>query len=256
MLWESPIAAETAPAVFEGLLVAWRDESKKVFVLRGGEVSGPVRDFYESRFAMFGAPVALAEDARSGDRDHQRTNEVWMEVRFDPTIPDAYRHSSDAQPLHTDGSYIPSFPNSTLMVCVANAGRGGETIFIDGEDVVACLQREQPALLERLTASRLRHARSGDERKEAVIDVAGDRPLLNWNYFCVREDEEGRALADEFHHYLRSSPQIRKHILPVKLGPGDAVMWKDRAVLHGRNAFEATTESERFLWKCAFQVGG
>src|SRR3546814_11115164 len=81
-------------------------------------------------------PVAGVEDEILGSRDQQRTGEIWMEVRYDPQHPDAYRHSANAQPLHTDGSYIPSFPNATLMACVANAGAGGETTFIDADDLV------------------------------------------------------------------------------------------------------------------------
>jgi alpha-ketoglutarate-dependent taurine dioxygenase len=48
---------------------------------------------------------------------------------------------------------------------------------------------------------------------------------------------------------------VRTAIHEVKLRPGDAVVWKDERVLHGRNAFRATEASERFLWKCAVDVG-
>jgi alpha-ketoglutarate-dependent taurine dioxygenase len=48
---------------------------------------------------------------------------------------------------------------------------------------------------------------------------------------------------------------IAEKTMAVKLNPGDAVTWKDRRVLHGRNGFQATRESERFLWKCAIDVG-
>jgi alpha-ketoglutarate-dependent taurine dioxygenase len=63
------------------------------------------------------------------------------------------------------------------------------------------------------------------------------------------------VLADRFFDYLATSPLVRSHIQAVKLAPGDAVTWKDRRVLHGRNGFLATQESERFLWKCAIDVG-
>jgi hypothetical protein len=33
------------------------------------------------------------------------------------------------------------------------------------------------------------------------------------------------------------------------------VLWKDDELLHGRNGFKATQTSERFIWKCAFDVG-
>ena len=48
-----------------------------------------------------------------------------MDVRYDSNIKDAYRHSSNPQPLHTDGSYNPDFPNATLMCCISNSASGG-----------------------------------------------------------------------------------------------------------------------------------
>src|SRR3546814_16351382 len=58
--------------------------------------------------------------------------------------------------------------------------------------------------------------------------------LVSWNYYCVdpNVDAEGRALADRFFNYLRASPLVKERTHAVKLGPGDAVTWKDRRVLH------------------------
>ncbi|HEY9554791.1 TauD/TfdA family dioxygenase [Allosphingosinicella sp.] len=257
MIWETSIDSNNAEQSFRELVDAWKQDRAKVFVLRGQDIGANPRAFYDSHFADIGRPVALAEDVILGSRDQQRTGEIWMEVRYDPQHPDAYRHSANAQPLHTDGSYIPSFPNATLMACVANAGEGGETTFIDADDLVACLEQEAPDLLDELESRTMPHARSGDRREEKVIERSGDSTLVSWNYYCVdpNVDAEGRALADRFFNYLRASPLVKERTHAVKLGPGDAVTWKDRRVLHGRNSFMASRESERFLWKCAIDVG-
>lgn len=257
MLWTTTIDADNPAAAFRELTTAWQKDENRVFLIKGNEALGPVRDFYSNWFSSIGTPVALAEDATLGDRDNQRTGEIWMEVRYDPTIPDAYRHSANAQPLHTDGSYIPDFPNATLMVCVANAGEGGETTFIASEDIAAALSGEQPDLFHYLTSNRIRHARSGDEREEKVIDCEPDVPLVNWNYYCLSDQlsSADRQASEAFFAFLQQSPAISAKILPVKLAPGDAVAWKDRQVLHGRNGFVANQTSERFIWKCAIDVG-
>jgi alpha-ketoglutarate-dependent taurine dioxygenase len=257
MIHEIEIAGANAATGFQSLLDSWADPAQKVFVLRAkGAIDDPHR-FYDEHFDMIGTPAALAEDVNVGDREEQRTGDIWMEVRYDPRHPDAYRHSSNAQPLHTDGSYIPAFPNATLMACVANSGEGGETTFIDAEDVVAAMRSEDPDLLHALSSRIIPHARSGDRRDEKIIDIRDDGVWVNWNYYCVdREiDAEGRALVERFFAFLQSSPQVQKKIIGVKLEPGDAVTWKDRRVFHGRNGFVATHESERFLWKCAIDVG-
>ena len=255
MIWEGSVRSDHAAEDLATLIHAWHEEYNKVFVLRGSGI-GNVRDFYQAQFPKIGAPVALGEDVGKGDRDNQRTGDVWMEVRYDPSHPDAYRHSASAQPLHTDGSYIPDFPNATLMACVANAGEGGETIFIDAEDVVTSLEHEAPDLLVALRARSITHTRSGDRRTEKIVDSANSTTLVNWNYFCIDKDidSEGRALVERFFNFLANSPMIRQYIQAVKLMPGDAVTWKDRQVLHGRNAFIANRDSERFLWKCAIDV--
>lgn len=257
MIKEIAIHESSPQTGFEQVLAAWRDPETKVVVMRAAETLVQPREFYESQFGSIGTPYPLAEDVTVGGREVQRTGAIWMEVRYDPRFPDAYRHSPNAQPLHTDGSYIPDFPNATLMVCVASAGVGGETIFVDGEDFVGVLREEDAALFEALTARTLPHKRSGDSANERVIDIRADGAWLNWNYYCVDADidTEGKVLAEKLFGFLQTSPGIQKHIRAVKLNPGDAVTWKDRRVLHGRNAFVATSTSERFLWKCAIDVG-
>lgn len=257
MICEISVGQRDARDAFSQLINSWQKDENKVFVLRADDTIADVRAFYTEHFAEIGRPVPLAEDVTAGDRNNQRTSAIWMEVRYDPKHPDAYRHSANAQPLHTDGSYIPSFPNATLMACVANAGEGGETTFIDADDLVKCLEQEDPALLAAMQSRTISHARSGDQRQEKILEQDGGKTLVNWNYYCVDKniDPEGRVMADRLFNYLQTSPLVKQHIKGVKLRPGDAVTWKDRRVLHGRNGFIASAESERFLWKCAIDVG-
>jgi alpha-ketoglutarate-dependent taurine dioxygenase len=257
MICEIEFSSSASDSAFTALQLAWIEPAIKVVVLRATDAVDDTRRFYDQNFGKIGSPARLAEDVNAGDRDEQRTGEIWMEVRYDPKHPDAYRHSANAQPLHTDGSYIPDFPNASLLACVANAGEGGETTFIDGTDIYRALEIERPDLLTALEQRTIPHARSGDRSDEKAVEKREDGVWVNWNYYCVDKaiDPEGRALAEELFAYLESSPLIQKAIRPVKLRPGDAVMWKDRRVMHGRNGFVATHESERFIWKCAIDVG-
>ena len=238
-------------------LSAWENNETKVVVLDPISDVSNVKDFYESLFPQLGTVAPFAEDATIGDRESQRTGEAWMEIRYDPKIQNAYRHSSEAQPLHTDGSYIPDFPNSSLLCCVANAGQGGETTFINGIDVVNALQAEEPELLSYLTTNVVPHARSGDSRFDKIINKVGDIWKVNWNYYCVdgNVEPDAKEASEKFHEFLKTSPTILSKTIAVKLKPSQAILWKDNEVLHGRNSFSANMESERFIWKCAFDVG-
>lgn len=236
------------------VLDAW--ESAEVVHLSGIPARVDLRGFYNAVVEAIGRPVAIAEDARIVDRARQRTGERWMEVRFDPTLPDAYRHSANAQPLHTDGSYIPDYPNATLMYCVAAAPEGGETVFLSGRALLDVLAAENPTLLARLRSTPVPHARSGLRRTAPVLDADEAGPVLNWNYYCVdpSASTEAQTLRDDLFAFL-VEPTISERLVAVRLEPGDAVLWKDRRVLHGRTAFAANAVSERFIWKCAVDVG-
>ena len=62
-------------------------------------------------------------------------------------------------------------------------------------------------------------------------------------------------MKEEFFLFLQTSEEIDFAKKKVKLTPGDAVTWKDNEILHGRNSFSADSPSERFLWKCAVDIG-
>jgi alpha-ketoglutarate-dependent taurine dioxygenase len=238
------------------LKMAWDSDENKVFFLKSDSCPDNVQDFYESIFKYLGTPKPLAEDVNLGNRDSQRSGKIWFEVRYDPKHPDAYRHSSNAQPLHTDGSYIPNFPTSTLLVCVSNAGEGGETTFVDSKDLFNIMKEEQPDLLRYFLTNKIKHTRSGDTRIDEVIRVEGNDIFVNYNYYCVAKDNntEAKGNIEKFQIFLQTSKRIKAATLGVKLSPGDSVFWRDNYCLHGRNSFVANQESERFIWKCAIDI--
>lgn len=239
----------------EILLKAW--QNSKVIHLRVTDLAPEdVLGFYDRLLPKIGTAYALAEDVRVGDRNQQKNGEIWTEIRYDPAFPNAYRHSPNAQPLHTDGSYS-DFPYASLMCCVVNASEGGETVFIDSDVIVKILAEEDPELLTELENTIVPHARSGDSSSLPVIRHDNGVWRVNWNYYCVDMEagEKVLDLRERFQQFLLTSPQVRNNLIPVKLQTGDAVVWKDDELLHGRNSFRADRPSERFLWKCAIDIG-
>ncbi len=260
MLTTLEFAADEAPEnIANEVRAIWH--SSKVIHITGPKPGTELREYYWPFLEKVGEPLALAEDATLGDRDFQRSGRYWADVRYDPSIPNAYRHTANAQPLHTDGSYdgstgrghqlSPTAVGTGFLGCVAMPANGGATTFIDAADLVAVLREEAPELLERLQDKELPHARSGDRRVEKVIRYQGDLPLVNWNYYCVDPavGEAGQKLREDFFHFLQDSPGVAAKLKRVKLAPGDAVLWKDDFVLHGRDSFDPEGTSARFLWK-------
>jgi alpha-ketoglutarate-dependent taurine dioxygenase len=254
MLSVIDLPTDSTPSdIAQAFLEAW--PSSRVVHIKGVRPRGDLREFYGQFFDKVGEPARLAEDATKA-REEQRTGEVWFEVRYDPSIPNAYRHSANPQPLHTDGSYIAGFPNAGFLSCQAMAGQGGATTFIDGPVLVDILKRKAPALLQRLEQISMPHARSGDRRDAPVVRYENNEPVLNWNYYCVDPavPDHVKKLRQEFFDFLANEPEIQTKTIPVKMAPGEAIVWKDDRTLHGRQGFDAREKSERFLWKAALQV--
>lgn len=248
-------ADATVDTLAERFGACWSES--KVVHIRGREFADEdaMREFYDAFMERAGIPAEVGEDAASGaERGAQRTGQRWTEIRYDPSIPDAYRHSANPQPLHTDGSYVPDFPDAAIIYCQASADNGGETVFLASEDLVSSMREEAPELLAELEGDVLPHRRSGTEKIAPVIDRGDDEVRLSWNYYCVADDidAEKAALRQRFFDYLASSERIAGAIRPVGLRPGECVVWKDDRVLHGRNGFDPSRPSERFLWKGAF----
>ena len=235
---------------------AWKIEDNKVFHLISNTPKDDIRNFYEKVGNMVGNYKLLAEDVNLGDRSSQQANKIWMDVRYDSNINDAYRHSSNPQPLHTDGSYNSNFPNATIMCCVTNTSSGGETIFLDLKKLVEILKQDDPEMLEFLFTKDILHERTSYTNKKKILFIENKKLKINFNYFCVSKKNSEKSLknVEKFFKFINTSEKIKKNLSPIKLNAGEAVFWKDSEILHGRNSFVPKKDSDRFLWKAAIEI--
>jgi hypothetical protein len=238
------------------IIDAWKKDDNKIFHLISKNEKKNIKEFYEKVGNKLGKYKYLAEDVKLGDRSDQKANKIWMDVRYDSNIKDAYRHSSNSQPLHTDGSYNPDFPNATIMCCISNSVDGGETIFLKLENIVEILKRENSKLLDFLFTEKIIHERSGYEKKCQILSIKNKKLEINFNYYCISKKNSKRSLDNikKFFDFICTSQKIKNFILPVKLNSGEAIFWKDKEVLHGRNKFKPKKDSDRFLWKAAIDI--
>jgi len=242
--------------IVSAILGQWANDDNKVFHLKNISPQKNIRDFYENIGNTIGKYELLAEDVTLGDRSNQMANKIWMDVRYDSNIKDAYRHSANPQPLHTDGSYIPNYPNATLMCCISNTASGGETTFLELKKLVEALKEEDPKLLEFLQSENILHERSGYINKKKILYEEKGILKINFNYYCVSKhnSQKNLDLIKKFFDYTNTSEKLKKFVYPVKLDVGEAVFWKDSEILHGRNGFVPQKNSDRFLWKAAINI--
>lgn len=211
--------------------------------------------FYEALTEATGQCLRLDEDYAQGSA---RTGHKWIEVRYDADIPDdaAYRFSKNAQPLHTDESYLSQPAEVMFMHCLVQAPAGGETTFVDADTLWQQLQAHAPALAAHLLDRPVRFAKAGDARHLPIIAHTPTGRRLNWNYHCVdpTESPENHALAQEFRQFLLDYVANTPAETAIQLAPGEAVAWWDDQVLHGRRAFRAEATNDRFLLKSGFRL--
>jgi len=211
-----------------------------------------LQSFYEGVQEAIGRPRAIGENAQSG----KPTGERWISIRYDASQPDRYRHASVAQPLHTDYAYTTDNPELALLYCARRAPEGGESIFIDSEEVVRLLETHAPALLSELRRRDVRFFKAGRDKVDRVISSDEQGTLLTWLLSCVDQDQPREILemtarfADFVAEHVLRSPRL----VAIALEAGEAVVWHDRRLLHGRHAFEARHNDDRFLWKGAIYL--
>lgn len=234
----------------DGLIARQAIRDHEVVRLSPTTTPADLRTYYDRLVEAIGTPVNIAEDFAQGGAP---TGERWSEIRYRSDVPDmaAFRHSKNAQPLHTDESYVSSAAGVMLFYCEAAAPRGGETTFISGRALVEFMTIEAPELLERLQTINVRFQKAADFKDRPILQFADDGSVdLNFNFFCLGSDPtpEAERLNRDFHEFLQTRLPSEL-VLPVGLHPGEGVTWRDDLVLHGRNAFEAVNTGDRTIWK-------
>jgi alpha-ketoglutarate-dependent taurine dioxygenase len=144
----------------------------------------PVQEFYSKLSETIGRIQAADEDLATG----KLTGNRWIDITYNPEIPDRYRSSKTGQPLHTDDSYIELYGEVAVnfFFCDSRAKFGGATTFFDLPDLVACLQLDgEDELMAELMQTEVVFSKGGARKVRKILDQDSEGYLANWNYFCI-----------------------------------------------------------------------
>lgn len=147
---------------------------------------------------------------------------------------------------HTDGTYSHDAPGLQLFCCIEREGDGGESILVDGFAIAEKLKIQDPSAFEVLTRVivRAHYIEPGihlaAERPVIRLDHSGNVEQVSFNNYDrapfrlppLDEKEFYRAYA-KFHELLND----RETWLIVRLNPGDALLFDNWRILHGRMAY-------------------
>src|SRR5204862_7915078 len=93
--------------------------------------------------------------------------------------------------------------------------------------------------------------KAGRGKRDRVVSSDERGALLTWLRTCVHPDEpaEVRDMVDRFSAFVAAHVEMSRYVVAIALEHGEAIVWHDRRLLHGRTAFEAREDGDRLLWK-------
>ncbi len=225
--------------------------SNRVVHLANFKPDLPVHEFYSRLSETIGKIHAAGEDMSTGKQTENR----WIDITYNPEIPDRYRSSNTRQPLHTDDSYVELYDEVAVnfFYCASRAKLGGATTYIDLQMVVDCLKMDgETELLNELMHTDVVFSKGGSRKVRKCLDQDAEGYLANWNYFCIDQTENSAEVLDlceRWHKFLETRIMEAGIVMPLQLQEGECVFFHDDRVMHGRNAFFAEYPGQRSLIK-------
>jgi hypothetical protein len=217
----------------------------------------PAEEFYQSASDTLGIIHAIDEDKATG----ALTGERWIDITYDPKEPNKYRSANVRQPFHTDDSYIEiagAEGRVTFFYCVSQATKGGATTFLTSEDILEPMQIDgENQLMEDLQKIPVKFSKGGSEKTRPILNKDNDGWIWTWNWHCIDTENntpEALDVCQRFHDFLENRVLPAGLALALQLKPGEAVMFHDHRLLHGRNAYFTNKIAGRKLIKGAFEL--
>lgn len=164
--------------------------------------------------------------------------------------PNNLAYTSMALPLHTDLTNQEMPPGYQFLHCLANEASGGGSTFCDGVAVANDLKLADPEAFAILTTVKVPfrfHDRDTDIRSRKTVITLDDEG--NVSEICFNAhladivDLEPQQLRPFYRAYRLFMSMLRDpaYGISLRLAKGEMVVFDNRRVLHGREAFDPST---------------
>ncbi|MBV8842368.1 MAG: TauD/TfdA family dioxygenase [Bryobacterales bacterium] len=164
--------------------------------------------------------------------------------------------------LHTDNPYRDPVPGLQVLHAL-KAGKGGESLFADGFAIADHLRENDPGAFEILSSTSVRfefadaQTRLAAERSIIELDREHDLSAIHYNSRSIAALRLPACKVEPFYRAYRVfALRLRDTIFvaTTALREGEAVIFDNRRVLHGRAAFAGDTS--RHLQGCYLERDG
>ncbi|TYZ56900.1 hypothetical protein PybrP1_003625 [[Pythium] brassicae (nom. inval.)] len=229
------------------------------FAAAMGDLAPLMTDLYKYGLVMVTAtPSSMAETERFSRRigfvlrtiygEMWTTNPQSAEQEYNDTA------STNLELLpHTDGTYMRDPPGLQIFNCVAQAGEGGESRYVDAFHAAERLRAQDPAAFRFLAATPVNyHHFDADAHLAAMepvikLDHAGHVVQVRYNdYDRAPLTHLPFAAVEQFYRHHRALVRVLRDAsleATLKLRVGEMVVVDNQRVLHGRAAFDGGERS-------------
>lgn len=139
--------------------------------------------------------------------------------------------------VHTDHGGV----DYIVWICHSQAGNGGESLLVDGYEVLENLSASTREALEQVYLTEHR-VFPGDPARRPLLRHHDGAPRLYYSFWLLEDEltDEARTAYNAFRNAVSNAP-----VTKFKLQPGDVLVVDNTRVLHGRTAIEE--DSDRCL---------
>lgn len=164
--------------------------------------------------------------------------------------PNNLAYTAVTLPLHTDLPNQEVPPGFQFLHCLANEAAGGGSLFADGFALAADLWAHDPEafrLLSEVAIPFRFHDGDADIRTHApviTLDRAGNVCEIRWNAHIAATFDMAPDVMPAYYRAYRAFMAMTRdpaYQLTFKLQAGEMIVFDNRRVLHGREAFDPST---------------
>ena len=231
----------------------------KTFFLNGGEcaviknfnslIDSDIINYYNKLNSVIGkiVPVDLEENT------YKCTEHYWTNVKYEfGSDEKQFWRSSNHQNLHTDNSFAFEnyYANLTQLVCLKPSEYSGNTTLISNEKVVELIKfNDKNNKLNMFDKILNKYIYFSVDKcmqiKKPILqfDSLKNKYIFNFNYFPAKRaknTEDDIKVVEELNYFLEEKIMCSNMMNEIKLYRGDAIIFNDELVMHGRRSFLGT----------------
>lgn len=179
----------------------------------------------------------------------------WWEISYQPEKAISYAYSKTRQPFHNDNAWFSDPAEVNMFYMKKQAREGGVNMFYPLPRLMSDLQAEEPALLHDLCHVPVVIKKGeGEHFNRTTIIVPGPDARVFWNYHRTEKPDDAiNQLCEAFRAFLEKK-EATKSVERVHSASGDAFLFHDQKILHGRTAFTAEEPFERVLYQSMWRL--